>query len=108
VFITGHYGEVAATHLLRREQPDIAFLPSLWPETWCYTLDYTLQAGLPVDIFDLGAIAERVRHSELGLLLSLGLEPPRVNDCLLELGARRRPRRVGLCANVVFAAAPGS
>jgi glycosyltransferase involved in cell wall biosynthesis len=91
VFVTGRYSDVEAPHLLRREQPDVAWLPSVWPETWCYTLDYALSAGLPIMAFDLGAIAERLRASGGGILLPLGLAPRRINDRLLEL---IRPSRI--------------
>ena len=90
VFITGRYTEGEAPHLLRREQPDVAWLPSVWPETWCYTLDHMLSAGLPVAAFNLGAIAERLRTREGGVLLPLGLEPHRINDRLLQLAAGNR------------------
>ena len=85
VFVTGRYSDGEAAHLLRREQPDIAWLPSVWPETWCYTLDYALGAGLPVVAFDLGAIAERLRAAGGGVLLPLGLAPRRINERFLKL-----------------------
>ncbi len=84
VFITGRYSENEAPHLLRRERPDIVFLPSVWPETWCYTLDYALAAGLPVVSFDLGAIAERLRTAGLGMLLPLDFSARQINDRLLD------------------------
>ncbi len=89
VFITGRYSEGEAPHLLRRERPDVAFFPSVWPETWCYTLDDALAAGLPVAAFDLGAIAERLRSTGGGELLPLGEQPRRINDRLLKLAAAR-------------------
>jgi GT2 family glycosyltransferase len=85
VFITGRYADGEAPHLLQREHPDVAWLPSVWPETWCYALDYALAAKLPVLAFDLGAIAERVRLSGAGALVPLGLEPAEINDRLLQL-----------------------
>jgi GT2 family glycosyltransferase len=85
VFITGRYSEAEAVHLLRREQPDLIWLPSVWPETWCYTLDYALATGLPIVAFDLGAIAERLRAAGQGELLALELEPAQINDRLLQL-----------------------
>jgi GT2 family glycosyltransferase len=88
VFITGRYSECEVTHLVEREQPDIFFFPSVWPETWCYTLDHALHAGLPVVAFELGAIAERLRAVSGCVLLPLTLEPARINDLLLEVGAR--------------------
>jgi len=92
VFITGGYSEAEAPHLLRREQPDVVWLPSVWPETWCYALDYALEAGLPVVAFDLGAIAERLRGVAGGMLLPLQLKPARINDQLLQrVGSLRLP-----------------
>jgi len=97
VFITGRYSDAEAPHLLRREQPDVAWLPSVWPETWCYTLDYALGAGLPVLAFDLGAIAERLRAAGVGTLVPLELPPARVNDRLLQLaGVSQLPDRMAL------------
>jgi GT2 family glycosyltransferase len=84
VFITGHYSEGEAPHLLRRERPDLVFLASVWPETWSYVLDEALEAGLPVVAFDLGAIAERLRAARLGILLPLSLTPQQINDRLLQ------------------------
>jgi GT2 family glycosyltransferase len=90
VFITGRYAESEASHLLVREQPDVAWFPSVAPDTWCYTLDYALAMGLPVIAFDLGAIAERVRAAGVGELLPLALKPARINDRLLRLAQTRR------------------
>ena len=86
VFITGRYTEGEAPYLLGRERPDVAWLPSVWPETWSYTLDYALGLGVPVVAFDLGAIAERLRTAGGGTLLPLALDPRRINDRLLQLG----------------------
>jgi len=83
VFITGPYIDGEAPHLIARERPDIAWLPSVWPETWCYTLDYALAAGLPVAAFDLGAIAERLHGTARTLLLPLDTKSRCINDALL-------------------------
>jgi GT2 family glycosyltransferase len=88
VFITGRYSECEVTHLVEREKPDIAFFASVWPETWCYTLDHALHARLPVVAFEIGAIAERLRGVSGCVLLPLTLEPARINDLLLEVGQR--------------------
>jgi GT2 family glycosyltransferase/glycosyltransferase involved in cell wall biosynthesis len=88
VFITGRYHEEEAVHLIQREQPDIAWLPSVWPETWCYTLDYALQAALPVAAFDLGAIAERLRAMGVGELMPLDSSASQINQRLLAAGRR--------------------
>jgi len=92
VFVTGYYGEAEAPHILQRERPDIAWLPSVWPETWCYTLDYALAANLPVVAFDLGAIAERLQGRDEAELLPLALAPSAINDRLLTFAKRARLR----------------
>jgi GT2 family glycosyltransferase len=98
VFITGRYSEAEAPHLLQREQPNVVWLPSVWPETWCYTLDYALAAGLPVVAFDLGAIAERLRDRGSGLLMPLGLAPRQINQRLLQLGGTSQIPRTARCS----------
>ncbi len=83
VFVTGPYKEGEAQDLIAALQPDLAFLPSIWPETWCFALTEAWRAGLLPVVFDLGAQGERVRATGRGLALPLGLPPARVNDVLL-------------------------
>ena len=85
VFITGEYADADAVALVRAQGADMAFLPSVWPETWCFALSRAWQAGLGVAAFDLGAPAERIRAAGRGWLLPLGLPPAAVNDALLGL-----------------------
>jgi GT2 family glycosyltransferase/tetratricopeptide (TPR) repeat protein len=85
VFVTGRYEEDEVPHLLDRERPDMGWLPSVWPETWCYTLDHLLKTGLPMVSFDIGALAERLRSIAGAVLLPLNLAPARINDRLLQL-----------------------
>jgi GT2 family glycosyltransferase/glycosyltransferase involved in cell wall biosynthesis len=90
VFVTGKYSEGEAPDLLRGTGADIGFVPSVWPETWCYALTALWQAGLHVAAFDIGAPAERIRArgARAGTLLPLGLPAAEVNDRLLALAAR--------------------
>ena len=92
VFVTGRYSEAEAPHLIEREQPDIAWLPSVWPETWCYALDHALRAQLPIVAFDIGAVAERLRSLGTGELMPLKLAAPRINDRFLDMS--NRPNQV--------------
>lgn len=62
VTVTGRYQEGQALETLRDLAPHAVWLPSVWPETYSYTLSLALQAGLPVVAFDLGAIAARLRR----------------------------------------------
>ena len=84
VFVTGEYNEVELDDLVDRESPDLAFFPSIWPETWCFTLTAALRAGLPTVGFDLGAVAERLRASSIPhRLLPVGAGPAEINNALI-------------------------
>ncbi|TWB51469.1 glycosyltransferase [Nitrospirillum viridazoti] len=89
VRVTGVYAADEAVDLVRAYQAHLGFLPSVWPETWSYTLTEMLAAGLAVAAFDLGAQAERLRMHGRGMLLPLGMTAPRINDALLELARRQ-------------------
>jgi GT2 family glycosyltransferase/glycosyltransferase involved in cell wall biosynthesis len=85
VFVTGRYRPEEAVDLVRRQDADWAFVPSVCPETWCYALSVAWQAGLAVAAFDLGTPAERIRANGGGAVLPLEFDPPRINDALLSL-----------------------
>ncbi len=83
VFITGAYLPEQAVGVIAGLHADLAFIPSIWPETWCFTLSEAWQAGLYTLAFNLGAQAERVVASGRGAVLPLGLPAGRINDMLL-------------------------
>ena len=87
--VTGPYKDAEAEALVRAQSCDLAFLPSIWPETWCFTLSLAWRAGLAAAVFDLGAQAERVRRTGwgpgCGTVLPLGLGVAAVNDSLHQL-----------------------
>ncbi len=60
--------------------PDLIWVPSIWPETYCYVLSAALRSGCQVAVFDLGAQAERARsHDARHLCLPLSFaEQPEV------------------------------
>ena len=89
--ITGPYRREDLPRLCATYQPHLALIPSLWPETFSYTLSEALSLGLPALVFDLGAQAERVRKSGAGLVLPLGDEEALLG-ALLEL--YQTPERV--------------
>lgn len=102
VFITGEYGEAEATALIAAQRAHLAWLPSIWPETWCYALSEAWRAGLHVIAFDIGAQAERIRNTGRGTLLPLGLTATSINNALMTARPveRRDPagkRRFTLC-----------
>ncbi len=83
VFITGEYRPEEAVELIRAQQASLALIPSVWPETWCFTLTEAWQAGLNAACFDIGAPAERIRRSGRGLVLPLGLSANAINHQLI-------------------------
>jgi GT2 family glycosyltransferase/glycosyltransferase involved in cell wall biosynthesis len=83
VFVTGPYREERAVAEIAAQSADVAFLPSIWPETWCFALGHMWRAGLRVAAFDIGAPAERIRRTGRGWLLPLGLPPASINNALL-------------------------
>ena len=83
IFVTGAYAEGEAQGLISGFKPDLAFLPSIWPETWCFALSEAWRAGLYTVTFDLGAQAARIKVTGRGTTLPLGLPVPRINDFLL-------------------------
>jgi glycosyltransferase involved in cell wall biosynthesis len=94
ISITGRYDPDEAESLIRAQAADIAFLPSIWPETWCFTLGHAWRAGLHTLVFDLGTPAERVRRSGWGWVLPLGLPPAAVNDWLVRLDGVKKQSAV--------------
>ena len=86
VLVTGRYDENDVFDRLSEVKAHIAFLPSVWPETYSYTLTIALEAGFPTFVFDFGAPAERLR--DLGKTTILPKEFlsrfDLINDALLE------------------------
>ena len=70
--------------------PQLIFLPSIWPETWSYTLSMSLAIGVLPVVFDIGAPAARLRDKGFGVILPYELvdDIPALNDRLIELGFR--------------------
>ncbi|HQT84526.1 MAG: glycosyl transferase [Acidiphilium sp. 37-64-53] len=83
VLITGAYQEGEAAGLIARSGAQLGFLPSIWPETWCFALSEAWRGGLYVVGFDLGAPAARIKATGRGFLLPLGLPTARINQTLL-------------------------
>jgi glycosyltransferase involved in cell wall biosynthesis len=87
VFVTGPYREADVEALIRAQAAHLAWLASICPETWCYTLGQAWRAGLRVAAFDIGAQADRIREHGGGWLLPLGLPARAVNNALLAVCA---------------------
>ncbi|HEX3549298.1 MAG TPA: glycosyltransferase [Candidatus Elarobacter sp.] len=85
VRIVGGYAPRDVDFLLRRERLDIAWFPSVWPETYCFTLSEAVRNGIFPVAFDIGAVATRLRAMGWGLLLPVTafFDPETVLDALM-------------------------
>jgi glycosyltransferase involved in cell wall biosynthesis len=88
VWVTGPYQPHEAVPLIRSQRATLAFLPSIWPETWCLALTEAWRAGLRAAAFDIGAQAERIRRTGRGFLIPTGLSAAAINDMLLQAAQR--------------------
>jgi glycosyltransferase involved in cell wall biosynthesis len=84
VLVTGRYREKEIFELLAAQRCHLAFLPSLCPESYMYTLSAAMAARLFVVCFDHGAQAERLRAWGWGRILSTENSPESINDALLD------------------------
>jgi glycosyltransferase involved in cell wall biosynthesis len=85
VSCTGAYEEEAVFDLLEAQRCHCAFFPSLWPETYSYTLSIALMGQLPPIAFDLGAQAARMREAGCGFVLPMTTDSALINDQLLQI-----------------------
>lgn len=73
VTITGPYPSQEVLDRITRTAPDLIWLPSVWPETFCFTLTETMAAGVMPVVFDLGAQAQRLRETGWGQVMPRAL-----------------------------------
>ncbi|WP_024516283.1 glycosyltransferase [Bradyrhizobium sp. Tv2a-2] len=88
VSITGpYYSQEALQTEIEDYAPDIAFFPSVWPETYLYTLSDAFNHRLFPVAFDIGAPAERISEAGWGALIDFNerFNFSFINDSLLEL-----------------------
>jgi GT2 family glycosyltransferase/glycosyltransferase involved in cell wall biosynthesis len=88
VILTGRYQEEDIFDILEPLRCHCAFFPSVWPETYTYTLSIAFLGGLFPVAFDLGAPAARIRECRFGHLLPLSRDGEAINRELMGLSAR--------------------
>lgn len=84
--IMGKYrGDKECAEMLRAYSPDMLAFFSIWPETYNYALTLAFRLNIPPVVFDLGAMADRVREVGFGHVLPTEWmeQPARVNEFLL-------------------------
>ncbi len=86
VCVTGAYkNSEELKDLIQEHQCQIALFLSTWPETFCYTLTEALQNNLYPIALDYGAIAERIKNLNFGMILSADISAPEINKKLLSV-----------------------
>jgi GT2 family glycosyltransferase/glycosyltransferase involved in cell wall biosynthesis len=88
VAVTGAYKEEDIFDILGSLHCHCAFFPSVWPETYTYTLSIAFLGGLFPIAFDLGAPAARIREHGFGHLIPLTRDAVAINDELLALSGQ--------------------
>lgn len=68
----GSYEVRDLPHLTRTYGVTHWLIPSIWPETFCYTVHEALATGLPVMAFDIGAQGDAVRAARNGIAIPFG------------------------------------
>ena len=96
VRITGKYPENSIQEIIASENLSLAWFPSVWPETFCYTLSEAMSAGVYPVAFDLGAPARRIRACGWGGImdLELSLDPNKIAQFLHDVEITARPENL--------------
>ena len=69
VTVHGPYDRGDITRLAQKYGVTHWLIPSIWPETFCFTAHEALSTGLPCMAFDLGAQAEAMRDAPNGFVI---------------------------------------
>jgi glycosyltransferase involved in cell wall biosynthesis len=104
VKVTGAYQEQDLDQILQEHRPDIAWFPSLLPETFSYTLSAALGAGIFPVTFDLGAPARRLSDLAWGAVMPLEymLSVPDIVQYLLTTPIASPPPNLAQSATVFY------
>lgn len=87
VKVTGKYCENNAESILKEIDAHIVWLPSVWPETFSYTLSLALHCRYEVAAFNIGAIANRLKQVGMDHMihpLDWAQKPALINDTFVE------------------------
>jgi len=67
---TGKYLKETLPLLVMKNDIDVFFIPSIWPETFSFTTEEVIKMDMPVAVFNIGAPAERVAVYDKGLVIN--------------------------------------
>lgn len=66
---TGRYAPDSIPALTLKHDIDMFLIPSIWPETFCYTAEEIMKMSMPIMCFNIGAPVERVINYEKGMIV---------------------------------------
>jgi GT2 family glycosyltransferase/glycosyltransferase involved in cell wall biosynthesis len=69
IVTTGEYAEADLPALLAKVKPHVVWFPAQWPETYSFTLNAAIDAGLPIVASRFGAFPERLEGRALTWLV---------------------------------------
>ena len=67
--VTGPYNNEEISNLLAKHKISLVIIPTLCPETYCWTASEAMWSGYPVITFNLGAPADRVKQLDGGWIV---------------------------------------
>ena len=68
--VHGEYNIVEIPKLTKKYDIDIFFVPSVCPETFSYTTQEIVNMDMPVVVFNIGALPERIENYDKGILIN--------------------------------------
>jgi glycosyltransferase involved in cell wall biosynthesis len=74
--VKGYYRPGTLATLLARDKIAVAVWPSIWPDPYGVEVDECLAAGVPVVVFEIGAVADRLNFWEVGRVVRPHHGPP--------------------------------
>lgn len=84
--ITGKYNIKQLSKITQELNVDLFIIPSIWPETFCYTVEEIMMLGLPLICFNIGAPAERIINYEHGYLCNK-LHPDSLSETIASVAS---------------------
>jgi glycosyltransferase involved in cell wall biosynthesis len=69
LLVSGPYEHANLPRLLNKYGVNVALVPSVVPETYCYVVQELIELGMPIVCFNLGAQAEQVSRYKEGMVV---------------------------------------
>jgi len=83
LIVHGRYERGELVSIVEKYQIDVILIPSIWPETFSYTTQEAIMMGLPVGVFNYGALPERIAGYEKGFVVD-NIDPAYVLSFLMK------------------------